>query len=61
MHYHLIYCPAFQTRGKRLYGPRRFLASFRINFQAPLFLPILLQPLTPIYVRSFSHKRLWIQ
>ena len=37
-----------------LYGRSRFLASFRISFQASLFLAIFLQPVTPILFRSFA-------
>ena len=44
------------------YDPCRTLASFRINFQASVSLPIFLQPLTPIFFGSLStsSKQLYI-
>lgn len=52
--YNFTLIPPFSPPFHCLYGQCRTLVSFRINFQASLYLAIFLQSLTPIFFRSFS-------
>ena len=50
--YQKIFCVLLLLHSLR--SPCKTLSSFRISFQASLFSAVFLQPLTPVFFRSFS-------